>query len=481
MLVGVSQPSAGVFSTDYRALSVGILVLMTSIAVEGMGVATILPAAASDLGGLEWYGWAFSAFMLASLVGAIGSADVADQHSPGLAARIGIGLFAVGLVVAGVAPNWPLMLIGRALQGFGAGSLGTLAYLAIARGYPEALRPRLLALLSSAWIVPALVGPALAGQVAEHLSWRLVFIGTLVPVVAGAWLLVPSLSQLRTGPAADGHRQRLVSALQLALGIGLVLWAAGSGTLIVAMVVGVLGVVIAAPALRSLLPMGTFSAQPGLPAAVAIRGLLAFGFFGCEALIPLGLATERGLPPSLVGVALTTAALTWVAGSWFQDRAESRVGSTLSGRGRRVRIGLGLVVLGIAGVGAMILTATLPALLSGVVWAVAGLGMGLAYPGSTLVALGDRDGQSGIGAAALLVAETVGIAAGAGAAGALIALAVHVERDLADGLGWGFALTAVAVLLAFLPALRLMSGARNPISGLAAAEYQTPGARHTAG
>jgi hypothetical protein len=294
-------------------------------------------------------------------------------------------------------------------------------------------------------------------------------------------LLVPSLSHLRTVPAADGQRQRLFGALQLALGIGLVLWAAGSGMLVVAMVVGALGVAVAAPALRSLLPDGTFSARPGLPAAVAIRGLLAFGFFGCEALIPLGLAVERGLPPSLVGVALTTAALTWVAGSWFQDRAEARAGSTPGGRGVRVRIGLGLVVLGIAGVGAVILNAALPALLSGVVWAVAGLGMGLAYPGNTLVALGDQDGQSGLGAAALLVAETVGIAAGAGAAGALVALAVHVELDIADGLGWGFVLTSVAVLLAFLPALRLMSGARKPISGVMATEYRASGTHHTLG
>jgi len=34
------------------------------------------------------------------------------------------------------------------------------------------------------------------------------------------------------------------------------------------------------PALRALLPDGTFLARPGLPAAVGVRGLLAFGFFG---------------------------------------------------------------------------------------------------------------------------------------------------------------------------------------------------------
>src|SRR5262249_20895847 len=211
------------------------------------------------------YGWAFSAFMLASLVGAIGSADVADHRGPALAASLGLGLFALGLLVAGAAPTWALLLVGRALQGLGAGSLGTLAYLSIARGYPEALRPRLLALLSSAWVVPALLGPALAGQVAEHLTWRLVFIGTLLPIAAGAVLLVPSLRQLRRARGATGQRRRLAAALQLALGMTLVLAVAGSETPVVAILVGGVGIVLAAPAVRSLLPNRTISYRPTLP------------------------------------------------------------------------------------------------------------------------------------------------------------------------------------------------------------------------
>jgi MFS family permease len=185
MLHLVQQPEQGVFSPAFRGLSIGVLVLMTSIAVEGMAVATVLPTVANELSGLEWYGWAFSAFMLASLVGAIGGGEVADRRSPGLAGQLALTVFAVGLIVAGLAPTWPILLLGRVLQGLGAGGLGTLAYLAVARGYPEPLRPRLLALLSSAWVLPALVGPAVAGLVAEHATWRLVFLVFWCPSSAG--------------------------------------------------------------------------------------------------------------------------------------------------------------------------------------------------------------------------------------------------------------------------------------------------------
>src|SRR5207237_8404553 len=124
-----------------------------------MAVGAVMPVAALDLGGLDGYGWAFSAFMLASLVGAISAGQSADRRGSGAPARLGFAAFTAGLIVAGMAPAWSILLLGRALQGFGAGSLIAVAYVAIARGYPEGLRPRLLALLSSAWIMPALIGP----------------------------------------------------------------------------------------------------------------------------------------------------------------------------------------------------------------------------------------------------------------------------------------------------------------------------------
>jgi MFS family permease len=456
-----------VFAPPHRALSIGILVSISAIATEGMAVATVLPTAATELGGLDGYGWAFSAFMLASLVGAIAAGRAADRGTVTGPARLGFAMFAAGLIVAGLAPNWPVLLLGRGLQGFGGGSLGAVAYLAVARGYPEALRPRLLALVSSAWVIPALLGPAVAGQVAEHSSWRLVFLGILPLVAGGAAMLVSALARLpAAAPEARAQdRGRLLTAVRLAVGVGLMLWATDWSSFALGLVLAALGAVLAVPALRSLLPAGTFSASPGLPAAVAIRGLLAFGFFGSEALIPLGLATVRELPPSAVGLALTAGALLWVAGAWLQDRDEARTGGSGEQRALRVRAGLGLILVGIAGVAAVILSESLPILLGVAAWGVAGLGMGLAYPGSTLVALGAPSAAGGLAAASLQVAETVGFAAGAGAGGALIALAAHLERGLPAGLGWAFVLMAGAIVLAFASAIRLVAYPRREASG----------------
>ena len=202
----------GVFAPARRPLTIGILVSITAIAFEGIAVATVLPTTATDLGGLDAYGWAFSAFMLTSLLGAIAAGQMSDRRDAILPARLGFLRFAAGLLVAGFAPSWPVLLVGRVLQGFGGGSLGAVAYVAVARGYPERLRPRLLALVSSAWIVPGLIGPAIAGQVAEHWTWRLVFLGILPPLLGGTLLLVPALSRLEPAVPAPGLPGRLAAS-----------------------------------------------------------------------------------------------------------------------------------------------------------------------------------------------------------------------------------------------------------------------------
>jgi MFS family permease len=456
--------SRGVFAPTHRATSIGILLAITAIACEGMAVATVLPSVAFDLGGLDNYGWAFSIFMLASLVGAISAGQATDRGNAMLPARLGFVCFSIGLIIAGLAPLWPILLVGRLVQGFGAGSLMAVSFVAIARGYQEALRPRMLALVSSAWIVPSLVGPALAGQVAEHASWRWVFLAILLPVGIAAWMLLPALRRLFSdtdnsnamAPHQGLLKGRVLTSLRLTSGVALVLFAVDLPVLPVALVAAAVGVLVAAPALTALLPEGTLAARAGLPAAVALRGLLAFGFFGSEALIPLGLTTLRSVPPSLVGLALTAGALAWVLGSWIQDRAEARASGSMSARAIRATAGLFLIAAGIAGVAMIVVLPSLPVELVAVAWAVGGLGMGIAYPATTLTALGvASSGEEGSAAASLQVAETIGTALGTGAAGALFAMSVHLERSLSDGLTWGFLLTFASILLAVAPAIRM--------------------------
>ena len=148
-------------------LSLGLALDMTVVAFEALAVATVAPRVAQDLGGLDLYGWTFSAFMLAGLVGTVTAGHAADRHGPAPPYVAGVVLFTAGLLVCGTAPTMLLFVVGRAVQGLGAGALGSIAFVAVGRAFSETERPRQFAILSTAWVLPGLIAPAVGGIVAE--------------------------------------------------------------------------------------------------------------------------------------------------------------------------------------------------------------------------------------------------------------------------------------------------------------------------
>ena len=171
-----------------RGLTGGLVLTITLVAFEALAVSTVMPIVASELGGMELYGWVFTAFFLGSLIGIAVVGGIIDRGGLGRPFALGLGLFAIGLLIGGLAPSMPILVVARFIQGLGAGTIPPIAYVAIGRSLPEPLRPRMFATLSTAWVLPGVIGPALAGLVGESLGWRYVFLG-LLPFIAVAGLL----------------------------------------------------------------------------------------------------------------------------------------------------------------------------------------------------------------------------------------------------------------------------------------------------
>jgi MFS family permease len=356
-----------------------------------------------------------------------------------------VGLFVVGLVVGGLAPSMEVLVLGRVLQGVGAGAVPAVAYASIGRSLPERLRPRMLAMLSTAWVLPGLFAPAVSAVVVRHFGWRWIFVG-LVPFVAlAAALALPGLVRLRAVPNGDPAIIRWQDAVLAAVGVGLFLAGLTSHRLVGILAV-VAGAAIGLPALRRLVPPGTLTGRPGLPAAILARGLLTFLFFGVDSYVPLAVQDVRHRSPTLTGLAITAAALLWSGGSWVQAHlAATREPRLL------VRTGTSLVLVGVAGV-TLALRGDVPVSVFVVAWGVAGFGMGLAYGPITLLVLRDAPpGQEGTTSASLTLFDTLGWAVGAGLAGAVIAAADASGHSLASGVAVAFGLAGAAgVMLLFV-------------------------------
>ena len=200
--------AGGLWSAQRRALTLGLVLTITFIASEALAVVTIMPVVARDLSGLGLYGWVFSAFMLGNVVGIVTAGRQADRYGPARPYVGGLLLFGTGLAIAGLAPSMLVLVCGRALQGIGAGAVPAVAYVAIGRCLPESLRARMMAVLSTAWVLPGLIGPAVSAAVASLVGWRWVFLGLLPLVAITGSLALPALIRLGRRPRPARSRRR---------------------------------------------------------------------------------------------------------------------------------------------------------------------------------------------------------------------------------------------------------------------------------
>jgi len=275
-----------------------------------------------------------------------------------------------------------------------------------------------------------------------------------VVAVAGA-IAVPALIRLGPPGSAQAPAHRMIDAIRTAAGAtiflaGLTL-APGSGTLPAALAMILVGAAVGLPALRRLVPPGTLTARPGLPATILGRGLLTFAFFGADAYVPLAITAIRHRSPVVASIAVTGATLAWTAGAW----AQARLSETWEGR-RLVHCGLVIVLAGIAGI-VLMLQPGVPVTVGLAAWTVAGLGMGLAYaPLSLMMLQKATPGQEGQTSASLNLADVLGTAIGIGVGGAAVAAAAG--SDLRIGITTAFAAAAAVGLAALVLARRLPAG-----------------------
>jgi MFS family permease len=430
----------GLLDERWRGLTVGLVLNVTFVAFEALAIATIMPLVAEDLGGLALYGWVFSAFLLADLVGIVLAGELADRFGPAIPFGVGLTLFAVGLLIGGLSPSMPVLVAARAIQGFGAGAIPAVAYVVIGRTYPDALRPRMFAILSTAWVVPGIAGPALAAFVADHIGWRSVFLGLLPLVIVAGSLALRELRSVRGHPDRAA-RVVLLDAIRVASGAGLALAGLQARDLFLSPAFVAIGLVLGVPALRNLLPPDTFRARGALPAAVLSRGLLTFAFFAPDIFVPLTVTTIRGESIVLSGIALTAATIAWTTGAWIQERTVFRVGAA-----PLVQNGFLLIVVGIAGMG-LVLGGAVPAWLCIPAWGVAGLGIGMAYSSISLTVLRHAPaGSEGATASSMQLADILGNALGTGVGAVAVAAAVA---------GLGSAVVGVAVTYGMAGALAI--------------------------
>jgi MFS family permease len=321
----------------------------------------------------------------------------------------------------------------------------------------------MFALAATAWVVPGLIGPAIAGVLAEQVGWRIVFVGVLPFIAIALALTLPSLVKLGTPPAesAAGSTalRRLPVAVAVSVAAGMVLAGLSSESPILFAVLVPLGLLIGVPAFARLTPPGTLTARRGLPAAVLIRGFLTFAFFAVYPYIPFALIDWRGLNASEAGIVLTAATLSWSAAAWVAARLVP-----LWGEAPPIRLGFAILVLGLIA-SLVILVPGVPPLLGAFTFGVAGFGIGTAYSPISLTVLSSAaPAEVGSATAGLQLSDVLGQSLGPGVSGALLATSIRAGVASGWALAAAFGLAVAVAIAGLILTSRLAGRARQPVS-----------------
>ena len=154
---------------------IGLCVAMLGACFDGTIVGTIGTKLAEDLGGLSLYAWMTTAYLLCETIMIPIAGKLSDIYGRKPLFLIGLGLFAVGSVCAGLSTNMEMFIVCRAIQGIGGGILIPVATAAVADLYSPRERARMQGILGAIFGVGSGIGPLIGGYIEGAISWHWCF------------------------------------------------------------------------------------------------------------------------------------------------------------------------------------------------------------------------------------------------------------------------------------------------------------------
>ncbi|MCR8671448.1 MDR family MFS transporter [Agrococcus sp. HG114] len=448
--------------------------------------------------------WLTTAFMLTMAVVIPTTGWLMARFSTRSLYLAAMAAFVLGTLVAGIAPSFPLLLLGRVVQASGTAVVFPLLMTTVMQLVPPARRGAFMGTISLVMSVAPALGPTLSGAILQVASWRWIFLG-IAPLAL--IMLITGSRTLRRGDVQAPPRLDLVSIPLAALGFGGLVYGLSligaeglpAWQLPVALAVGVLALVaFVARQLRlqrtddALLDLRTFR-HPPFTASITVMVIAMAAMFGTLILLPLILQDSLGLEPLQVG-------LITLPGALLMGLLGPVVGNLYDRWGPRPLVIPGAVVVLAALVLYTQLSTTTPWWLVLIMQMVLSLGFAFTFPPLFTVSLGSLPAHLyGHGSAVLSTVQQVAGAAGTAAfvtimatrQAQLVEVGVSSGDALLEGARLAFMGAAALWVLGVIATLRLRkpadavpdepehagvgeAGAAGPTAGSAAAAAPAP-------
>ncbi len=146
--------------------------------------------------------WIFSIYVLFNLIGTPLMAKLSDLNGRRNIYILDVALFAAGSLLIAFSSSFWVVLVGRAIQGFGAGGIFPVASAVIGDTFPPEKRGSALGLIGAVFGIAFIIGPILGGVILSLTTWNWLFIINIpiaIVIIFLAYRLLPTTRPARVG------------------------------------------------------------------------------------------------------------------------------------------------------------------------------------------------------------------------------------------------------------------------------------------
>ena len=367
----------------------GVMIAMFLSALDQTVVSTALPRIIADLGGFDRYTWVSTSYLVASTAVLPIVGRLTDIYGRKWFIVAAIVVFLIGSVLAGLSQTMNQLIVFRAIQGLGGGSIMAIAFVAVGDLFPPAERGKNQGYVASVYALSSILGPILGGLITDQLSWNWIFYINLplgIPLIV---LFIFYFPQVRLEPARHkldvlGVVTLILSVvpLMLALSWGGVQYSWGSpqvaGFMALSLVMVLLFIFIETRAEQPIVPLHLFKNRVLSSSLIAVF-FTGFAMFGGIIFVPLYAQGVLGQSATSTGTIMTPMMLGMVVGATLSGQALSRLGGHYRTQGL---VGLSILVVGLFLVSRMTAETSFPVALFNLI--VMGFGLGTTFPTYTI-------------------------------------------------------------------------------------------------
>src|SRR3984893_2836854 len=201
-------PRAPLSPREVHTILISLMLTMFLAALDQTIVATALPTIGRQFHDVSSLSWVITAYLLASTAVAPVFGTLSDIYGRRAMIIAAMSLFVIGSVLCAVAPNMPMLIVARGLQGLGGGGILPIVQTVISDIVTPRERGQYQAYFSGVWTAAGIGGPIIGGVFAEHLHWSMIFWINVPLGIASLAMLLPKMGKIPTF-----HRRRKVDWL----------------------------------------------------------------------------------------------------------------------------------------------------------------------------------------------------------------------------------------------------------------------------